>query len=464
MVSTNWITNVLYQSDVLKPILTGKVVQGYVQELVLDNGFSMTLNMEEQLKALHKIPEQRRVIHFDATGNLVKICQNQHKYPQLLTYGMIAQDLDNLHEDKYVLVSETTTSNDDTKSISKMFLNLLIDFQTLYKSEKRLCRLLVTDLSWASIHAACKILNNETFVEYNNRIFQMANGDTSVDLPNKVLLASCASHTMKIFTRALRNKRLFQDSDTRNFSIHCFSLMLDCTNLETISNIFKLICICFTSKNNDYECDKARKSLELLIEEKTEYSVEINKQINEVFSMPILQNNAANNNSDISEEDEDNENENLKEQLEQSKFIKPRKMLQNDSLFNDHFLKILENITTRNIAEDAPAPINPIANEKFINLLMQNFMPYCGIWAGLVYNNLEIKRPITRITNGIIEKYWQYRKRNSKSVIVCWRSTALYDVWWRQLLSFLSISLANMYGGGKPALAFSFDFPCFHAR
>ena len=97
-----------------------------------------------------------------------------HQYHQILTYGFVAQDLDMLHEGKYLLVSDTSTSAHDTHSISKMFLKLKSDFHSLFRNEKNLCRYLVLDLSWASIHAAISQLNNENFFQYKERIFSFS--------------------------------------------------------------------------------------------------------------------------------------------------------------------------------------------------------------------------------------------------------------------------------------------------
>ena len=88
-----------------------------------------------------------------------------------------------------------------------MLLNAKICFKSLYPNEN-FCYMLVLDLSWASIHAACNELNNEDFIDYNNRIFRMASGDNSAYNPSKVLLASCASHTMNRFTKAVNKKKV----------------------------------------------------------------------------------------------------------------------------------------------------------------------------------------------------------------------------------------------------------------
>ncbi len=49
---------------------------------------------------------------------------------------------------------------------------------------------------------------------------------------------------------------------------------------------------------------------------------------------------------------------------------------------------------------------------------MQYFMPYCGVWAGFCFVNLtdENGEPMTRITNGVMDKFWEYRIQSFNSI------------------------------------------------
>ena len=67
METTNWIANILHQSEFGKTVLNGKVIKGFVHELSLFSEFSMTLHMEEQLVALKQIPFDRRIIQGNIT-------------------------------------------------------------------------------------------------------------------------------------------------------------------------------------------------------------------------------------------------------------------------------------------------------------------------------------------------------------------------------------------------------------
>ena len=148
-----------------------------------------------------------------------------------------------------------------------MLFKLKVDYLRRYPSGKKLCELIVLDLSWATIHAACNILNNETFTQYNNRIYKLAQGDMSLMRADFCLLASCALHTMHRVTLAIKVKNLFtkDQHEARSFGIHCFSMMLNCQTLGDISAMFKLTCICFMKTEIGDKLTRARRTLQSLI-------------------------------------------------------------------------------------------------------------------------------------------------------------------------------------------------------
>ena len=58
---------------------------------MIHDAFSMTLLMEEQLEALHCVSVNDRILHFDATGGLVKANTKGDgiEYGQVLAYAVI---------------------------------------------------------------------------------------------------------------------------------------------------------------------------------------------------------------------------------------------------------------------------------------------------------------------------------------------------------------------------------------
>ena len=60
--------------------------------------------------------------------------------------------------------------------------------------------------------------------------------------------------------------------------------MMNCIDLVTLSKYFSLTSCVFLSSRNDLDCQKARHALQLLIEDRPESAVEINKIIKQVFN------------------------------------------------------------------------------------------------------------------------------------------------------------------------------------
>ena len=55
-------------------------------------------------------------------------------------------------------------------------------------------------------------------------------------------LVSCASLTMNRYSKALKKKNLFKDSESRNFDIFCFSLMINShLDLDSMSKFIGFI-------------------------------------------------------------------------------------------------------------------------------------------------------------------------------------------------------------------------------
>ena len=419
----NMINN-LYNSAITSSVsMKGKTLNGYIHDITIHEKFGMTLLLEEQLDALHCVPVDDRILHFDATGGLVKAKGDGHDYGQILTYGLIAQNIKKLTQGKFLLLGETTTSSHDTESITKMLLTIQAAYGRRYPNDAKLCYMIVLDLAWASIHAACT-LNRESFVDYNRRIFRLASGDQSAIMKDKFFLASCASHTMHRFTRAVRIKKIFNKKEFKNedrdFAIHVFSMMMNCVDLEAISKIFQLLCICLTREYCDEETETAREALVSLINNKPNLSDDIKKRIDKIFNNKTEDSGDTEPKTQETSDTEDSDTDDKADQFETTFFLNPvktgvnKKTLKTESPFTKHFEDIRKNAETYSPASKSTPTKNPLFNPAYIDFLMNQFMPYCGVWAGFCFVNMtdEDGNALTRITNGIIEKFWSYRKKN----------------------------------------------------
>jgi hypothetical protein len=144
-----------------------------------------------------------------------------------------------------VTVMETSSSQHDSPRISEMFLLMKNNYRKKFGAAPKF-RILGMDLSWATIHAALEILNGETVEDYAIRIYEYStNKDSNF---NKTFLASCCSQTMHRFVRAIKRQVKFDEKEHKTFAVFCFSLLLNCLDLESAKDIFKLICLVFMNK------------------------------------------------------------------------------------------------------------------------------------------------------------------------------------------------------------------------
>ena len=134
--------------------------------------------------------------------------------------------------------------------------------------------------------------------------------------------------------------------------------------------------------------------MQLLIEDRPDSAVEINKIIKQVF-----------NHGEVLELLEDEEiGVEIEEAciLKSSDILDNKKSLRESSPFTTHFMEILKQFKQSSNDYD----INPLHAPDYINFLMMNFMPYTGIWASIGLKGTKL----SRLSNGVIEKVWNFKK------------------------------------------------------
>ena len=132
-------------------------------------------------------------------------------------------------------------------------------------------RLLVIDLSWATIHGFLNAVNIEEIQEYMERVYSYSKLEPELKRnSNKSWLASCTSHTMHRFTIQLKKKITFDDDIFKQFSIFCFSLLLNCTTLDSATIIFQHMVIVFCSEYIDSTVEESLEILHSFIKERPE--------------------------------------------------------------------------------------------------------------------------------------------------------------------------------------------------
>jgi hypothetical protein len=81
-----------------------------------------------QLRNLHAIKKEYRLLEIDATEGLVKIPNWMASYDQILNYVMLVKNL----SQPGINVTETSTSRHDTYSISQMLEKFRYNYTALY--------------------------------------------------------------------------------------------------------------------------------------------------------------------------------------------------------------------------------------------------------------------------------------------------------------------------------------------
>ena len=144
----------------------------------------MILQTELQLRAVHKIQPCRRICQVDATGSLVKIDKHMRSYHRILNYAMLVKDIG---EDTLpgINVTEMVTSRHDTYSISEMFNLFIYNYNKMFPSDLLIFRLLISDFSWATMHAALCSFNSEDMTAYAMRVFLLSKHESGSDHPTK---------------------------------------------------------------------------------------------------------------------------------------------------------------------------------------------------------------------------------------------------------------------------------------
>ena len=114
-------------------------------------------------------------------------------------------------------VTEMVTSRHDTYSISEMFNLFIYNYNKMFPSDLLIFRLLISDFSWATMHAALCSFNSEDMTAYAMRVFLLSKHESGSDHPTKLWLVSCTAHTMNRFCKSITKKITFEDKECRIF-------------------------------------------------------------------------------------------------------------------------------------------------------------------------------------------------------------------------------------------------------
>jgi hypothetical protein len=392
--SLEWLSTLFASANMCNALIRGNKLNGYVRQTLVGEQLGLYLYMEKQLTAIHSTSYEKRILLFDATGGLVGIGKKYTKnfgfdLKRILCYYMILKNYDALGMSiGSVCVGELVSSEHDTLSICAFLRHLKGNYEKYFK-EKLKFRLVVIDYSWASIHAFVEVFNRQEIIEYAHHIYKLATGGEINE--NFSYLLSCASHTMKRFSRSIQ--KLTTTKDTHRFICYLFSLLLNSTSLEMIGEYFQLICIIYLSPTQTKYFLRTKETLAELLESRPDDVKAIKNIVNAYLNFqPATFTNANTPTSDIDED-----------LIAEKESMPIKKASPFTKYFNDIKLYVDNQIETQ---KDGSTIVNDFFNPEIINHLLNAYMPYAFIWASFSCVNLSV----SRLTNGLIENYNKYRK------------------------------------------------------
>lgn len=390
--STDWLYSLHATADAFEA-----AGNPFIQQLITHKEFAMYLYDKLMMKCIHNIPAQNRILHLDATGNLTKIPKNKRIYSRILNYILLLKDSRQISDmctgktTKSAIVGDMCSSRHDVYRLSDFFRCFKTDYAHEY-SEDLIFRLVIQDYNFMQMHSSTESFNNEDLISYSNKVWRLSQYDDTIDINKTTWICSCASHTMKRFINRL--KKIIFDKMIIRFAAYCFSLLLNCIDLHSISTYFEILCFIFYSKFKNQEVQDHLIALEEAFRERPIGKIEIIKIIS-AFKL-------------IS-----NEKSPINTTIQSSKPSRPKKndTIKAQSPFTKHFLDIATRVQLliNNNIENSQE--NQYYAPQYIKFLLESFMPYAFLWSGFVLRNLNNDNIRTRFTNGAIENYFASRKQ-----------------------------------------------------
>ena len=283
------------------------------------------------------------------------------------------------------------TTRQDVYRISDFLRSFKTDFEQVYSTNLQF-RLVVCDYSWATMHSIVEALNNQLMENYAVKVWKLSRYEINIrDEKSMSWICSCVAHTMKRFVRRINS--IIKDKIIITFATYCFSLLVNCLDLDTITSYFKLICIVFLSKTITIETKEKLDALEELLTERPIDKKEI-KMIISKCNLSIV----------------DTDNGAIIKEKPKEKRKKPPATIKEKSPFTEHFRNIyskIQNDINNKIDTDEQ---NIYYYPKFIDCLVESYLPYCFIWSGFVLRDLNNENIRTRYTNSALESEIGSRK------------------------------------------------------
>ena len=87
--ASTWIHDIMIVCETSRASMKGKIVEGYIQRCNVAPDFCLTLQCEEQIDAIKRIPESDRFLQIDSSGGLIKITKFMNPHYSRVSYIIV---------------------------------------------------------------------------------------------------------------------------------------------------------------------------------------------------------------------------------------------------------------------------------------------------------------------------------------------------------------------------------------
>ena len=334
---------------------------------------------------------QKGVLHFDATGSLIKKVPQQDS-KRILLYSLV---ITNPVKGRVAIPVAEMISNTHYGTTVEHFLRSVIDSLSVL-SKCYMPRRIETDLSWALLNSVVEGFNKECMAAYIERTWNVVHQHVNKsDITKFTYVHVCSAHMVQLVSRMLKEK-IPSDKGLRKFVLYTFSLMINTTDLPSVRDLFSNLCIVLSSRRRTTKMERSLAALEACIK-KQDATVQFTQDIND--------------DNNVSPPD-----------VDEGKI--PPKTMREASPYYQDFIGIYTQViddTTR-LDKDTKLTLNAYASPDVLKLILDRYMAIYPLWSGVLLGDLsryDHQNPTTvtaaeetRSTNSCIENYFGNLKKD----------------------------------------------------
>ena len=258
----NHLVDLFTTAELIRKLDSSNVFPGYIRQISVEP-FFLHMSLQVNLEAVARA-KGRTILHLDATGSLVRKLEgifSELERKKILYYVLV---LPHKTKGKMCLpVAEMVSSSHNTLTIASWLSRFVHDVRKLSR-HRNMGFIIVTDFSWAQIHAAITAFNMTNLPDYFMKVYKILEGKMNqAEIENFSIIHLCAAHFMKMI--ADKAAHSVKNSKLRRFFLFCIARLIECTQLFSAKSLYRNMCIVFLVRQQTTATDKAIEELELAI-------------------------------------------------------------------------------------------------------------------------------------------------------------------------------------------------------